>query len=130
MFGIENVFTFVLNFFFFCIWIGNESKDHVSPYLVRIHQLGRVESGTGRPIGFLQNPRPISYLLPKFLDLQAIMCPTSTLLLVRTLRVSHVPILWDNLSSNYFLVLLGTHLYFIKSSSTSIFEVVISLLNP
>ena len=40
MFGIENVFTFVLNFF--CIWIGNESEDYVPLYLVRIRQSGRV----------------------------------------------------------------------------------------
>ena len=50
MFGIENVFTFVLNFF--CIWIGNESEDHVPPDLVRIRQSGRV--GYGAAIGILQ----------------------------------------------------------------------------
>ena len=44
MFGIENVFTFVL-IFFFLIWIGNESEDRVPPYLVRIRQSGRVGSG-------------------------------------------------------------------------------------
>ena len=53
MFGIENVFTFVLNFFFFfCIWIGNESEDRVAPYLVRIRQSGQV--GYGATIGILQ----------------------------------------------------------------------------
>ena len=41
MFGIENIFTFVLNFFF-CIWIGNESEDRVSPDLVRICKLVQV----------------------------------------------------------------------------------------
>ena len=56
MFGIENVFTFVLNFFFFCIWIGNESEDHVPPNLVRILQSGRVESGTRVAIENLQTP--------------------------------------------------------------------------
>ena len=44
MFGIENIFTFVLNFFFFfCIWIGNESEDRVPLDLVRIHQSGQVQ---------------------------------------------------------------------------------------
>ena len=45
MFGIENVFTFVLNFFFFRIWIGNESEDRVSPDIVWICQSGRVWVG-------------------------------------------------------------------------------------
>ena len=42
MFGIENVFTFILNFFF-CIWIGNESEDCVPAYL--LIGLGRVRGG-------------------------------------------------------------------------------------
>ena len=37
-----------LIFFFFCIWIGNESEERVPPNLVRIRQSGRVRSGTGR----------------------------------------------------------------------------------
>ena len=49
MFGIENVFTFVLNFF--CIWIGNESEDRVPPNLLRILQSGLV--GNGPAIGIL-----------------------------------------------------------------------------
>ena len=50
MFGIENVFTFVLIFFFFFyIWIGNESA--ISTDLVRIHQWGQV--GCRATIGFL-----------------------------------------------------------------------------
>ena len=44
MFGIKNVFTFVLNFFF-CIWIGNESEHRVPLVLVRIHQSGQVGYG-------------------------------------------------------------------------------------
>ena len=53
MFGIESVFTFVLIFFFFFgIWIGNESEDRVSPYLVRIRQSG--QGGYGAAIKFLQ----------------------------------------------------------------------------
>ena len=51
MFGIENIFTFVLIFFFFCIWIGNESEDRIFPDLVLIRQSGRV--GYGATIGFL-----------------------------------------------------------------------------
>ena len=43
-FGIENVFTFVLNFFF-CIWIGNESEYRVPANLVQIRQSGRVGYG-------------------------------------------------------------------------------------
>ena len=31
-----------IDFFFFCIWIGNESEDRISPYLVQIHQSSRV----------------------------------------------------------------------------------------
>ena len=50
MFGIENVFTFVL-IFFFCIWIGNESEVHVPQDLVRIRQSGQV--GYGATIGIL-----------------------------------------------------------------------------
>ena len=49
MFGIENVFTFALIFFF--IWIGNESEDCVSPDLVQIRQSSRV--GYEVEIGFL-----------------------------------------------------------------------------
>ena len=46
MFGIENVFKFVLNFFFFfCIWIGNESEDRVPLDPVRIRQSGWVRYG-------------------------------------------------------------------------------------
>ena len=43
-FGIENVFTFVL-IFFFCIWIGNESEDRISLDVVRIRQSGPVGYG-------------------------------------------------------------------------------------
>ena len=45
MFGIENVFIFVLFFilFYFCIWIGNESEDRIPLDLVQIRQ-----SGTGQ----------------------------------------------------------------------------------
>ena len=50
MFGIENVLTFVLKFFF-CIWIGNESENRVPPDLVRIFQSSQV--GYKAAIGFL-----------------------------------------------------------------------------
>ena len=41
-----------IDFFFFGIWIGNESEDLVPPDLVRIRQSSRV--GYEAAIGFLQ----------------------------------------------------------------------------
>ena len=64
MFGIENVFAFVLNFFFFfCIWIRNESEDRVPTNLVQIRQSDQVRYRAA--FGSIQSNREIKNILEK-----------------------------------------------------------------
>ena len=52
MFSIENVFTFVLNFFFFLVF-GLEMKVRTPFPQIWFKSTNRVRSGTGAAIGFL-----------------------------------------------------------------------------